>query len=85
MQGKTAAERQGCTTDTKRHLSHLGGFDFVAGAAGPAGQVRQHLALLPIHARMHLAPPLLGHNGCWSKQMQIWGKKQRQRVTGVKT
>lgn len=43
--------------------SHLGGFDFVARAAGPPGQVRQDLALLSVHARLHLAPPLLGYDG----------------------
>ena len=43
----------------------LGGFDLVAGAAAPAGEVRQRLALLPVHTRMHLAPPLLTHDrGC---------------------
>lgn len=41
----------------------LGGFDFVASAAGPASQVRQDLTLLSIHTRLHLAPPFLGYDG----------------------
>lgn len=62
------ANRPGCTHSSKytnmgRHSSHLGGFDLVAGAAGPAGQVRQHLTLLSVHTRLHVAPPLLGYDG----------------------
>lgn len=41
----------------------FGGFDFVASAAGPTGQVRKDLTLLPIHTWLHLTPPLLGYNG----------------------
>lgn len=51
-----------------KYSSHLGGFDFVARAAGPPGQVRQDLALLSVHARLHLAPPFLGYDGSWGQQ-----------------
>lgn len=49
-------------------ISHLGGFDFVTSAAGPAGEIRQDLTLLPLHAGLHLAPPLLSYNGSWSRR-----------------
>lgn len=42
---------------------HLGGFDFVACAAGPSCEVRQNLTLLPIQTRVHLTPPLLQNDG----------------------
>lgn len=50
------------------HSSYFGGFDFVASAAGPTGQVRKDLTLLPIHTWLHLTPPLLGYNGRWSSE-----------------
>lgn len=42
---------------------HLGGLDFVACAAAPAREVRENLALLALHTRLHLTPPLLGYDG----------------------
>lgn len=65
-------------TNTDNYPSHLGGFDFVASAAGPASQVRQDLTLLSIHTRLHLAPPFLGYDGGWSSE---WREKIRQQVT----
>lgn len=62
------------------HSSHLGGFDFVASAAGPASQVREDLTLLSVHTRLHLAPPLLSYNGGWSSRWRFTGK-ERQQVT----
>lgn len=70
-----------CTQTYKdRHFSHLGGFDFVASAAGPASQVRQDLTLLSIHTRMHLAPPLLGYDGGWSSKWRFKGKQKDNRL-----
>lgn len=42
---------------------HLCGLDFVACAAAPSCEVWQNLTLLTIITRVHLTPPLLGHNG----------------------
>lgn len=42
---------------------HLCGLDFVARAAAPSCEVREDLALLTLHTRLHLTPPLLGYNG----------------------
>lgn len=64
-------------TKSAAFTSHLGGLDFVSGAAGPSSQVRKDLTLLSVHARMHLAPPLLGHNGGWSIARQ--GSEERKR------
>lgn len=41
----------------------LGRLDFVSCTAAPAFEIRQHFTLLPVHARMHLAPPLLSNYG----------------------
>lgn len=54
------------TIEHRLDYSHLRGFDFVASAAGPAGQVRQDLTLLSVHAGLHVAPPLLSYDGSWS-------------------
>lgn len=50
--------------------THLGGLHFVATTAAPAREVRQDLALLPIEARLHLAPPLLQHDGGWGREQE---------------
>ena len=64
-------------TNTDRHFSHLGGFDFVASTAGPASQVRQDLTPLSVHTWMHLAPPLLGYDGGW---VEVQGKEKDSRL-----
>lgn len=48
-----------------RKVSHtnLCGLDFVACAAAPSCEVWEDLALLTLHTRLHLAPPLLGYDG----------------------
>lgn len=45
--------------------THLGGFDFVTGAAGPTSKVWKNFTLLAIQTWVHLAPPLLQHYGSW--------------------
>lgn len=47
--------------------TYLGRLHFVAATAAPAREVGQHLALLPVEARLHLAPPLLQHDGGWGR------------------
>lgn len=42
---------------------YLGGFDFVARAAGPSREVGQNLTLLSIQTRVHLTPPFLQDDG----------------------
>lgn len=51
-------------TLTRNH-THLGSLYFVSRTAAPPFEVWQHFALLPVHAGMHLAPPLLcNYGGC---------------------
>lgn len=49
----------------------LGCLDFISCTAAPSFEIRQHFTLFPIHAGMHLAPPLLCNYGCvytrWSR------------------
>lgn len=47
---------------------YLGRLHFVAAAAAPSREVRQHFAFLPMETRLHLAPPLLQHDGGWGEQ-----------------
>ena len=44
--------------------THLGCLNFVSRTAAPSFEIRQHFALLPVHAGMHLAPPLLCNYRC---------------------
>ncbi len=45
--------------------THLGGFDFITGAAGPTSKIWENFTLLAIQTWVHLAPPLLQHDGSW--------------------
>lgn len=45
---------------------HLGGFDFIATATGPTRRVWKHFTVLSFQARIHVAPPLLNHNGSFN-------------------
>lgn len=52
-----------------RHRTHLGRLYFVSRTAAPPFEIWQHFTLLPVHAGMHLAPPLLcNYGGCGSKR-----------------
>lgn len=48
--------------------AYLRSFDLVPRRTAPALQVREDFAFLPVKARMHLAPPLLLHDGGWRGQ-----------------
>lgn len=45
---------------------HLCGFDFIATATGPTRGVWKHFTVLSFQARIHVAPPLLNHNGSFN-------------------
>lgn len=55
----------------RRLSGDLGCLNFVSCTAAPSFEVWQHFTLFPIHAGMHLAPPLLCNYGCvyarWSR------------------
>lgn len=42
---------------------HLSGFDLITTATGPTRGVWKHFTVLSFQARIHVAPPLLNHNG----------------------
>ncbi len=55
--------------------THLGCLNFISCTAAPSFEIWQHFTLFPIHAGMHLAPPLLCYYGCWKMDE----KKERKR------
>lgn len=63
---------------------HLGGLDFIASAAAPACEVRENLALLALHTRLHLTPPLLGYNwGIDTGRHGVGGPSDLSREAGT--
>ena len=51
--------------------TNLGCLNFVSCTAAPSFEVWQHFTLFPIHAGMHLAPPLLCNYGCCEGRKKI--------------
>lgn len=68
-----------------RRRTHLGCLYFVSRTAAPPFEIRQHFTLFPVHAGMHLAPPLLcNYGGCGGRKERREGSKeasQRQQPT----
>lgn len=63
-----------------RRRTHLGCLYFVSRTAAPPFEIRQHFTLFPVHAGMHLAPPLLcNYGGCGGKKEG--GKGARRQVS----
>lgn len=65
-----------------RRRTHLGCLYFVSRTAAPPFEIRQHFTLLPVHAGMHLAPPLLcNYGGCGGKMKEGKGARRQSATT----
>lgn len=65
-----------------RRRTHLGCLYFVSRTAAPPFEIRQHFTLFPVHAGMHLAPPLLrDYGGCGGKKREGKGARRQSATT----
>lgn len=57
---------------------HLSGLYFIPRDTGPAGEVRENSALLPLQTRLHFTPPPLTDNGGWRKLQHTRRSRQTE-------
>lgn len=63
-----------CTNSVKE--THLGCLNFVSCTAAPPFEIWQHFTLFPVHAGMHLAPPLLRNYGCCEENKNVTKRRE---------